>query len=598
MNEFIVSARKYRPQDFASVVGQSHITTTLKNAIRNNQLAHAFLFCGPRGVGKTTCARILAKTINCSNLSPEGEACNKCDSCRSFNQGTSYNIHELDGASNNSVEDIRTLTEQVRFVPQSGKYKVYIIDEVHMLSTAAFNAFLKTLEEPPPYAIFILATTEKHKIIPTILSRCQIFDFRRISVQDSVTHLQEICKQEQISADPDALHLIALKSEGCMRDALGILDKMVSFTNGNLSYQSALDHLNILDYEYFFRVIGALRAQDMAQTLQILDEILLKGFEADNFLNGFASFLRDLLVCQDDRVAYLLEVAPNLRDRYKKEAASNTVPFLLSSLQVLSEAEGQFRQSRNKRLLVELTLLRLCYLRQAVQLVSNPQSGEVIQNQVTGSGKVQKLRGAFLRPISERKTPGDSTPENLPMLTIQEPSPSPKTPSAPRIQESLESSTRGRELSGKLPGLKDLKSSLIGKDPPTTELSPVTLDEKILMEKWNNYISRLIREDKLSMATHLRNARISITGEREVEIRVSNPVQQKFIEEDKLQISAFLKRESACPQLIVGVRLELQGEPTPQSPPVLSSREQYQLMIKKYPLVKELRDRLNLEIDY
>jgi DNA polymerase-3 subunit gamma/tau len=287
MEKFIVSARKYRPQTFDTVVGQQHITTTLKNAIRNDHLAHAFLFCGPRGVGKTTCARILAKTINCENQTDVGEACNICNSCRSFNEGTSLNIHELDAASNNSVDDIRNLVDQVRFAPQAGKYKVYIIDEVHMLSSSAFNAFLKTLEEPPPYAIFILATTEKHKILPTILSRCQIFDFKRITLQDTVTHLQEIAKKEGVNADEAALQLVAQKSEGCMRDALSILDKIVSFTNGLVTYENAIEHLNILDADYYFKLIDCMLDQDLAGSMLLYDDINKKGFEGDMVLNGY-----------------------------------------------------------------------------------------------------------------------------------------------------------------------------------------------------------------------------------------------------------------------------------------------------------------------
>ena len=285
MDKFIVSARKYRPQNFSTVVGQSHITTTLKNAIKNNQLAHAFLFCGPRGVGKTTCARILAKTINCENRTPDGEACNVCNSCVSFDNGTSLNIHELDAASNNSVDDIRALVDQVRFAPQAGKYKVYIVDEVHMLSTSAFNAFLKTLEEPPPFAIFILATTEKHKILPTILSRCQIFDFKRITNKDTVDHLQEICEKENITADKPALHIIAQKSEGCLRDALSILDKIVSFTNGELTYANTLEHLNILDEDYYFRLAESMQKQNAGDAILLYDEINRKGFEGDLVLN-------------------------------------------------------------------------------------------------------------------------------------------------------------------------------------------------------------------------------------------------------------------------------------------------------------------------
>ena len=292
MEKFIVSARKYRPQTFDTVVGQSHITTTLKNAIRNKQLAHAFLFCGPRGVGKTTCARILAKTINCENLQTDGEACNECHSCVSFNEGTSLNIHELDAASNNSVDHIRSLVDQVRFAPQAGSYKVYIIDEVHMLSSSAFNAFLKTLEEPPPYAIFILATTEKHKILPTILSRCQIFDFKRITVNDTVDHLQQITKKEKIKADKAALQVIAQKSEGCMRDALSILDKIVSFTNGEVNYQHTLEHLNILDADYYFKLIDCMLQQDLAGAMLLFDDIMRKEYEEELVLNGFSEIIR------------------------------------------------------------------------------------------------------------------------------------------------------------------------------------------------------------------------------------------------------------------------------------------------------------------
>src|SRR6476659_4589102 len=325
MDKFIVSARKYRPQIFSTVVGQSHITTTLKNAIKNNQLAHAFLFCGPRGVGKTTCARILAKTINCENRTPDGEACNKCNSCISFNEGTSLNIHELDAASNNSVDDIRTLVDQVRFAPQAGKYKVYIIDEVHMLSSSAFNAFLKTLEEPPPYAIFIVATTEKHKILPTILSRCQIFDFKRITNNDTVEHLQEIADKEDIKTEKAALQVIAQKSEGCMRDALSILDKIVSFTNGEVTYQNTLEHLNILDDDYYFKLLDYLQQQDLAAAMLLYDEINQKGFEGDMVMNSFKGFIRNLLVCKDEKVAVLLEAVESFREKYIS-TAKNIAP--------------------------------------------------------------------------------------------------------------------------------------------------------------------------------------------------------------------------------------------------------------------------------
>src|SRR5215204_1622900 len=371
MDKFVVSARKYRPQTFDTVVGQSHITTTLKNAITHNQLAHAFLFCGPRGVGKTTCARILAKTINCEHQTKDGEACNKCQSCISFNEGTSMNIHELDAASNNSVDDIRTLVDQVRFAPQAGKYKVYIIDEVHMLSSSAFNAFLKTLEEPPPYAIFILATTEKHKILPTILSRCQIFDFKRITLQDTVDHLKGIANKEHIKTQETALQLIAQKSEGCMRDALSILDKIVSFTNGEVTYENTIEHLNILDADYYFKLVDCMLNQDLAGAMLLYDDIDRKGFEGDMILNGFAEFTRNLLICKDERVAGLLEVVDSFKQRYLETAKKTDSGYLVSALNLLNEAEIYYRMARNKRLHVELALIKLCYLQQALQLTAN-----------------------------------------------------------------------------------------------------------------------------------------------------------------------------------------------------------------------------------
>ncbi len=333
MENFIVSARKYRPQTFDTVVGQPTITNTLKNAIRNGQLAQAFLFCGPRGVGKTTCARILAKTINCENLSPNIEACDQCPSCVSFNENASFNIYELDGASNNSVDDIRTLVEQVRIPPQMGKYKVYIIDEVHMLSASAFNAFLKTLEEPPPYAKFILATTEKHKIIPTILSRCQIFDFRRITVEDIASHLSFVARNEGVDAGEDALHIIAQKADGAMRDALSVFDQLVSFAGRQLTYQTVLDNLNVLDFEYFFRITGEILSGSVPDVLITIDEILEKGFDGQHFLIGFGEHLRNLLVCKDPSTARLLETSPGIRDRYLEQASRSRVYFLLNFMQ-------------------------------------------------------------------------------------------------------------------------------------------------------------------------------------------------------------------------------------------------------------------------
>ncbi len=405
MDKFIVSARKYRPQLFNTVVGQSHITTTLKNAIKNDQLAHAFLFCGPRGVGKTTCARILAKTINCENRTKDGEACNKCQSCISFNEGTSLNIHELDAASNNSVDDIRTLVDQVRFAPQAGKYKVYIIDEVHMLSPSAFNAFLKTLEEPPSYAIFILATTEKHKILPTILSRCQIFDFKRITNNDTVEHLQEICDKEDVKAEKAALQVIAQKSEGCMRDALSIMDKIVSFTNGKLTYQNTLEHLNILDADYYFKLIDCMVKQDLAGAMLLYDDINKKGFEGDLVLNGFAEFIRNLLVCKDEKVAGLLEAVESFREKYISTAKTIAPSFLISALNIINEAEINYKAARNKRLHVELALIKLCYLQQAIDLTSD--AGGISKKKVVEGSLA--FRSVAIRPLKAETKSQKST---------------------------------------------------------------------------------------------------------------------------------------------------------------------------------------------
>jgi len=369
---YVVSAIKYRPQHFNTVVGQSHISTTLKNAIRTDQLAHSFLFCGPRGVGKTTCARILAKTINCTQRTEDAEACDTCNSCVSFRENTSFNVHELDAASNNSVDDIRELIEQVRFAPQGGsKYKVYIIDEVHMLSPSAFNAFLKTLEEPPSYAIFILATTEKHKILPTILSRCQIFDFNRITSKDTIEHLSEICAKENISFETEALHLIAQKSEGCMRDALSIMDKIASFSNDQLTYASTVEHLNILDYDYYFKLTESLIMQDISSVMLIFDDIISKGFEGDSFMNGFIEHFRNLMMCKDVRVTKLMDLPDNIKVKYHTQANQLNNAYIINALSVLNQSELSYKQSRNKRLHVELALIRLNYLQQAIQIISD-----------------------------------------------------------------------------------------------------------------------------------------------------------------------------------------------------------------------------------
>jgi DNA polymerase-3 subunit gamma/tau len=371
MENFVVSARKYRPADFKSVVGQQHITTTLQNAIKNKHLAQAFLFCGPRGVGKTTCARILAKTINCESITKDFEACGTCDSCVSFQNNASFNVYELDAASNNSVDDIRNLVEQVRYAPQKGEYKIYIIDEVHMLSTAAFNAFLKTLEEPPKYAIFILATTEKHKIIPTILSRCQIFDFNRIQIKHIAEHLKYIAGKEEVDYEEEALRLIATKADGALRDALSIFDLIVTYSAGKkVTYQETISNLNILDYDYYFKVVDALLEENISTTLLLFDEILKKGFDGHNFIVGLSEHLRDLLVVKDEATVELLQVSESAKDRYLEQTARASVSFLLSALNLANHCDIHYKTSKNQRLHVELTLMKVAKLSQAFRLAT------------------------------------------------------------------------------------------------------------------------------------------------------------------------------------------------------------------------------------
>lgn len=367
MSDFVVSARKYRPQTFDTVVGQQSITSTLKNAIKNDHLAQAFLFCGSRGVGKTSSARILAKTINCFNRTENIEACDTCESCESFNSGASLNVYELDAASNNSVEDIRNLIDQVRIAPQLGTHKVYIIDEVHMLSTAAFNAFLKTLEEPPKHAIFILATTEKHKIIPTILSRCQIFDFNRIKVKDIADHLANIASQEEITAEPDALHVIAQKADGALRDALSIFDQIVTFSGSSITYDAVIQNLNILDYDYYFRIVESAQKEDIPAALLLMNDIIEKGFDAHNFIVGLAEHYRNLLICKDVRTAKLLEVGESIQQRYIDQSKVIDGNILLRALGVLSKTDVEYKASKNQRLLVEMALMQLCSIKKELE---------------------------------------------------------------------------------------------------------------------------------------------------------------------------------------------------------------------------------------
>jgi DNA polymerase III subunit gamma/tau len=596
MDKFIVSARKYRPQLFDTVVGQSHITTTLKNAIKHQQLAHAFLFCGPRGVGKTTCARILAKTINCENQTPEGEACNKCHSCVSFNEGTSLNIHELDAASNNSVDDIRTLVDQVRFAPQAGKYKVYIIDEVHMLSSSAFNAFLKTLEEPPSYAIFILATTEKHKILPTILSRCQIFDFKRITTNDTVEHLEEICEKEHIKADKAALHVIAQKSEGCMRDALSIMDKIVSFTNGELNYSNTLEHLNILDADYYFKLMDSMQSQDLAGALLLYDDINRKGFEGDMVLNGFSEFIRNLLVCKDEKVANLLEVVENFRDRYLSTAKKINTSWLISALNILNETEINYKAARNKRLHVELALIKLTYLSQAIELTAG--EGSVAKKKITADAKPLAFRKLNPIAITETEAPpaskkaGSSSgakliiESNVPVQEVVEVNPEP----APVPQPAAKTSTTTKI------SLQNIRQKFAGKANGGSE-SIIPLSEEKLMQHWKEYIQQL-REKKNPAVPSFEIARLKITSETSFEVYSNNNLEQKFIEQERSKLGEFLQKAFNNKMLQYSIIIDesvLVEEPADRP---LNTRDQFLAIAEEYPLVKELKDRLRLELDY
>lgn len=601
MEKFIVSARKYRPQNFSTVVGQAHITTTLKNAIKNNQLAHAFLFCGPRGVGKTTCARILAKTINCENRTEEGEACNTCNSCVSFDAGTSLNIHELDAASNNSVDDIRALVEQVRFAPQAGKYKVYIVDEVHMLSASAFNAFLKTLEEPPPFAIFILATTEKHKILPTILSRCQIFEFKRITNTDTIEHLEEICQKEDIKAERAALHTIAQKSEGCMRDSLSILDKIVSFTNGEITYQNTLEHLNILDEDYYFKLLDYFYQQDTSSALLLFDEINKKGFEGDIILNGLSEFLRNLLISGDAKVVSLLEVAEDFKEKYFETAKRISPAYIVSALNILNEAELNFKQARNKRLHIELTMIKLCYLLQAVELVDN--GGLEAKKKVTNQFKTVSFK---LLPTKENNSPKGSKdipvvkPVAAAKLEIEKPitkqyDATVTTSKATSTEE--KKSPEGKTKPG-LGSLNKIREQIIQQNQFAVQASAIPLSHEKLIECWDLFIGKLQQQNNHPAVTNFKLAQLQIVDDNLFKIIIPGEFQKAFIEgvrsELILHIQKYFNNRSLVYQLVV----QVQHDSRDIQPIQLNSKEQFNRLANEYPMVKELKERLKLDLDY
>jgi len=596
MENFVVSARKYRPQNFNTVVGQSHITTTLKNAILNNHLAHAFLFCGPRGVGKTTCARILAKTINCTQITKEGEACNSCESCVSFEKGGSLNIHELDAASNNSVDDIRTLVEQVRFAPQAGKYKVYIVDEVHMLSTSAFNAFLKTLEEPPPYAIFILATTEKHKILPTILSRCQIFDFRRINANDTVTHLEEIIGKEHIKAEKNALQLIAQKSEGCMRDALSILDKIVSFSNGELTYANTLEHLNILDEAYFFKLLDYLVKQDLTNAMLLYDEINQKGFEGDMVLYGLASFIRNLLVCKDAASAKLLESIEGWREQYISTAADISTPYLVSALNLLNEAEIQFKMARNKRLHVEMALIKLNFLQQAIEL--SMEDNQLVKKKLVEAHypiRLKKILPLSTISVNQEAKLIIETPTTAAKITKAPVTANKSTSVIPAPASKVEASPNTNE--GNKKNLLAVLQKKYGEKYEIEEvIESLPLSMEPLRKCWEDYTHYLETALKHSAAGTFKFAVLSIEDETHFTITVPALTAQKFVEQERMnlleKIWDHFHNRAIQFNILVAVG-EKEDVPLHLS---LNSKQKYERMAAQYPLIAELKTKLNLEV--
>ena len=601
MENFVVSARKYRPQHFSTVVGQSHITTTLKNAILQNHLAHAFLFCGPRGVGKTTCARILAKTINCEHVGADGEACDKCNSCVSFNTGSTFNVHELDAASNNSVDDIRELIDQVRFAPQSGKYKVYIIDEVHMLSASAFNAFLKTLEEPPAHAIFILATTEKHKILPTILSRCQIFDFKRITPNDIVEHLQEITVKEEIKSESAALQIIAQKSDGCMRDALSMLDKIVSFTNASLTYSNTLEHLNVLDEDYFFKMLDMLYNQDLPGVLSLYDEIDKKGFEGDMVLNSMTEFFRNLLISKDARSIGLLQVMDGFRNKYIATASDISTSYIIGAMNILNDAEAGFKQAKNKKLHVEFHLIKLNYLKQAVTLLSEEGIGK--------KKRIDEVKSIAFRQLTirEQKIPAEKKQTAKEVTTATNPvTPAVKEPVVVEEQKVVKKSPTPEHTSpqnvtaapsGGLGALKKIRDQI---QTRKQEKSVVfNLNTEKLQEAWNIYVEKLAANNQVTSHSNLKQAKLRLIDELNFEVEAETRIQLQFIEGERLgmtlHLQEFFNNHQIQYKVVLDPAAEQQDAPTEQ---VMSRKDQYLKMIELYPVIKNMRDQLNLDLDY
>ncbi|MGL4292093.1 MAG: DNA polymerase III subunit gamma/tau [Bacteroidales bacterium] len=596
MENYIVSARKYRPSTFESVVGQRALTQTLRNAIHTNKLAHAYLFCGPRGVGKTTCARIFAKTINCLTPTAAGEACNECESCRAFNEQRSYNIHELDAASNNSVDGIRELISQVQIPPQIGRYKVYIVDEVHMLSTAAFNAFLKTLEEPPRHAVFILATTEKHKILPTILSRCQIYDFNRITLKDTVEHLQYVASREGVTADPQALGVIARKADGGMRDALSIFDQIVSFTGGNLTYQAVIDNLNVLDYEYYFRITDAFLRNEIPQALLILNEIISRGFDPQHFITGLSSHLRDLMVSKDAVTLSLLEVSADVAERYRRQAENCPNPFLYKALEISNECDLNYRASRNKRLLVEIALIRIAQLTAPVQ-----------QSQAQ-SAAGQPLQPLQQQPVQQQPAQQQAAPQSYGMppqqqQVVNQPQPAPITQqqvAQATISNGVPPSPTPQQRPGAkagMPGIKNISIRNGVKKPEEEAVAEVKMremskpvDNESLAKAWVDF-TRTIPKEAILVNTIL-SCKPTLIEPNRFEVVVDNPEQVDRIKERGANLLYFLRQNLQNSTLTMNVRESEKNERIR----IFSDREKYNQMVQTNPDVVLLKEAFGLDL--
>ena len=624
MNPFVVSARKYRPATFDTVVGQAHITNTLKNAIRTNHLAQAFLFCGPRGVGKTTCARILAKTLNCRKLTPEIEACNTCESCQSFNNGQSLNIYELDAASNNSVDDIRSLVEQVRYAPHSGEYKIYIIDEVHMLSTSAFNAFLKTLEEPPSYAIFILATTEKHKIIPTILSRCQIFDFNRIEVDDIASHLAYVAGKEGVQAEEEALHIIAQKADGALRDALSIFDQIVSFAGNSISYKDVINNLSILDYESYFEMTDAIRAGNIPGVLLAFNGLLSEGFDGHQFINGLASHFRDLLMSKDVVTLPLLEVSKSTRERYRIQAQSIPQEHLLKYLGICSQCDIDYRMAKNQRLHVELALLRLCSIGRPVEPLTA--GAPPVEKKKSDSDQLSEAPAAQVAsPVSSLQvTPAESQPVSatIPKAQAKQEHPTPAAEPAQGFNEVITSppataqtSTPPTPASVQPPAAeKTARVSYLGARSMTKAVrkeetgTPAEVSNSAsndvperhiptaeLQEVWKNYADSVKKEGKLQLYTTLTMSQpvMDVNGV-EILFTLHNPSQQELLIEEGPGLMDHLRTQLNHYRLTLKTKLD----PVSNDPEAaFTNKEKYLKMAEKNPELDAFRRQLGLELE-